>query len=84
VGPLWSREGFTFCPRISEDLKTTEYRYKWILRDTLAEVFGRENERANIGGIPHAAILIILKEILIGYGEFSPLEGDGYSLSRKC
>ncbi len=84
MGPLWSREGFAFYPRISEDLKTTEHGYKWILRDTLAEVFSRENERANTGGIPHAAILIMLKEILIGYGEFSPLEGDGYSLSRKC
>lgn len=72
MGPLWSREGFAFCPRIGEDSKITEHGYKWILRDTLAKVFGRENGRANTRGRTHPAILTMLKEISTGYGEFGP------------
>jgi hypothetical protein len=78
MGPLWSREGFTFCPRIGEDPKITEHDYNWILRDALAKVFGREHGRASTGGRPHPAILATLEEIPTGHGEFGSLEGDSY------
>ena len=46
--PLWSREGFAFCPQIGEDAKTAKHGNRWILCDTLAKVSGREDGHANM------------------------------------
>ena len=76
-----SREGLTFCSEIGEDAKVAEYGFGWILRETMAKLFGKKIGHRGAGGTAFLAILA--EEISTRNGEFGSLESDLYFQSRR-
>ena len=81
MGPLWSREGFSFCSGIGQDPTIAEHGNEWVLRDALAKVSSGEIGHANRGGRPHRATLEGMSK---GYGEVNSLEGGSLFLIEKA
>ena len=76
-----SREGLTFCSEIGENAKVAEYGLGWILRKTMAKLFGKKIGHRGAGGT--AFLAIFEEEISTGNGKFASLESDLYFQSRQ-
>ena len=66
-----SREGLAFCSEIGEVAKAAEYGLGWILRETMAKLFGKNTGHRGTGG---RAFLAIPEEVSTGNGKLASLK----------